>query len=81
MQEEVPRIIKDIMGAISKQASHGLTGLRYKFSLSGGLPGLDAGILAANVLKNLKEQGYYARLVGVNVIDVSWAPPSEPTPL
>ena len=80
IKDQVPKILKGIMNAISHHASQGLTEVRYKFNVSDAPLGLDMGLLAMTILKNLKDQGYQARLIGANLIIVSWEPPREPSP-
>ena len=80
IKDQVPKILKGIMNAISAKASQGLTAIRYEFDVSDAPLGLDMGLLAKTILNNLIEHGYRARLVGANMIFVSWEPPREPPP-
>ena len=72
IEQEVPKVIKQIMSAIAEQAKQGQTAVSFHLDLRNTPPGLDVGELTENVIKILRKQGYTAHLLNINLIAIKW---------
>ena len=80
IEQEVPKVIKQIMSAIAAKANQGETAITFRLDLRNTPPGLNVGHLTENVIRILREQGYKAHLLNIHMISIQWNPSDDGIP-